>query len=42
MWEAHTYGKAFVHFAGRTECEVIAAMIASIGVKTEVRREWED
>lgn len=41
-WEAHTFGKAQVHFAGRTECEVVAAMIGSIGVKTEVRPEWED
>ena len=39
-WEAHTYGKAFVHFGGMTECELVAAMIATIGVRTEVRREW--
>lgn len=41
-WEAHTYGKASVHFAKQTECEIVAAMIGSIGVKTEVRPEWED
>lgn len=41
-WEAHTYGKAPVHFSGRDECELVAAMIASIGVRTEVRPEWED
>jgi ATP-dependent Clp protease adaptor protein ClpS len=43
MWEAHTYGKAPVHFSGdRTECDTAAAIISSIGVKTEVAREWED
>lgn len=41
-WEAHTYGKALVHFASQTECEVVAAMIATIGVRTEIRREWEE
>jgi ATP-dependent Clp protease adapter protein ClpS len=41
-WEAHTYGKAAVHFSERTECEVIASMISSIGVRTVVRPEWED
>jgi ATP-dependent Clp protease adapter protein ClpS len=40
-WEAHTYGKSEVHFADRSECEVVAHMIGSIGVQTEVRREWE-
>lgn len=41
-WEAHTFGKAPVHFAGRDDCEVVAAMIGTIGVRTQVRREWED
>ncbi|MFZ4508858.1 MAG: ATP-dependent Clp protease adaptor ClpS [Fimbriimonas sp.] len=41
-WEAHHYGKAPVHFASQSECDRIAAMIASIGVGTEVCREWED
>jgi ATP-dependent Clp protease adapter protein ClpS len=42
MWEAHTFGRANVHFAKLDECEIVAAMISSIGVRTEVRREWED
>jgi ATP-dependent Clp protease adaptor protein ClpS len=41
-WEAHTYGRALVHFANKTECELVAAMIASIGVRTQIRREWEE
>lgn len=41
-WEAHTYGKAPVHFAGRQECESSAEIISSIGVKTEVTPEWDD
>lgn len=40
MWEAHTYGKASVHFASKPECEVAADIIARIGVRTEVCREW--
>jgi len=42
MWEAHTFGKAPVHFADRAKCEDAAAIIASIGVKTEVALEWND
>jgi ATP-dependent Clp protease adapter protein ClpS len=41
-WEAHHYGKAPVHFSSQKECEVVAAMIASIGVRTQVRREWDE
>lgn len=41
-WEAHTFGKAPVHFSDQDECEIVAAMISSIGVRTQVRREWED
>ena len=41
-WEAHTYGKAPCHFAGRNECEIVAHMIGTIGVRTEVRPEWEE
>lgn len=42
-WEAHTYGKAPVHFSSdRAECDRAAAVISTIGVKTEVAREWED
>ncbi len=42
MWEAHTYGKAPVHFASREECERVANTIGTIGVKTEVAPEWDD
>ena len=39
-WEAQTFGKASVHFSSRNECEIVAVMISTIGVKTEVSREW--
>ena len=42
MWEAHTFGKAPVHFASKEECEEAARIISSIGVSTEVAREWDD
>lgn len=42
MWEAHTYGKAPVHFAAQSECEDAAGIIRTIGVKTEVSREWAE
>lgn len=42
MWEAHTFGKASVHFASRTECGEVAEVISAIGVRTEVTREWKD
>jgi len=41
-WEAQTYGKAPVHFATHKECEVAAGIIAAIGVKVEVAKEWND
>jgi ATP-dependent Clp protease adaptor protein ClpS len=41
-WEAHTYGEAAVHFAAESECVRVAHTIASIGVRTEVRKEWND
>jgi len=41
-WEAHTFGKAPAHFADRDECEIVAAMISVIGVRTEVRPEWDE
>jgi ATP-dependent Clp protease adaptor protein ClpS len=41
-WEADHYGKAPVHFAKKSECEQVASVISSIGVKTEVLPEWED
>lgn len=42
MWEAEVYGKAPVHFASRSDCEKVAEVMKSIGVKTEVTPEWED
>ncbi len=42
MWEAHTFGKAPVHFGAKSVCDEAASIIASIGVKTEVAREWND
>lgn len=41
-WEAHIYGRAQVHFSLRKECESVAKVIESIGVQTEVSREWND
>lgn len=41
-WEAHTYGKASIHFATQTACCAVASIVSNIGVKTEVRPEWED
>lgn len=41
-WEAHTYGKAPVHFSDRKDCVEIAGIISNIGVQTEVKPEWED
>jgi hypothetical protein len=41
-WEAHTFGKAPVHFASKDECETAGAIISSVGVKTEVTPEWTD
>lgn len=41
-WEAHHFGKTPVHFAELSECEIVAHMISSIGLKTEVRREWAE
>jgi hypothetical protein len=42
VWEAENYGKAAVHFASQEECAAAAAVISSIGVKTEVAPEWAD
>jgi ATP-dependent Clp protease adapter protein ClpS len=42
MWEAHTFGRADVHFAGRDECERVADVIATVGVRTLVTSEWND
>ena len=35
-WEAHHRGQAYVHFADREECDRVASIISSIGVRTEV------
>ena len=42
MWEAHTYGKSWVHFSSEEECNRVAEVIARIGVTTDVRKEWAD
>lgn len=42
MWEAHTYGKAPVHFASREECEQAARVIERVGIRTQVLPEWDD
>jgi hypothetical protein len=41
MWEAHTFGKSACHFGSEQECLRVAQIIGSIGVRTEVRKEWE-
>lgn len=41
-WEAHTYGKAWVHFGSREECKRASIVMEAIGVKTEVRKEWDE
>ncbi|CAN5578449.1 hypothetical protein BH11ARM1_BH11ARM1_01800 [soil metagenome] len=41
-WEAHTFGKASVHFASEQKCEEVAAIIESIGVRTQVTKEWPE
>jgi ATP-dependent Clp protease adaptor protein ClpS len=41
-WEAHTFGRAAVHFADRAECLAAAAIINTVGVRTAVCPEWED
>lgn len=41
-WEAHVYGQANVHFASEGTCREIAQLISTIGVKTDVRPEWEN
>jgi ATP-dependent Clp protease adapter protein ClpS len=42
MWEAHTFGKASVHFAAREECDDAATIISAVGVRTEVTLEWQE
>lgn len=41
-WEAHHFGQAPVHFAGEAACQAVAAIIGRIGVKTDVKKEWDD
>lgn len=41
-WEAHTYGRAAVHFDSRTTCQGVAAILTSFGIRTEVEPEWKD
>lgn len=41
-WEADAFGSAHVHFAEKEPCVAVAEMIESIGVATEVKKEWED
>jgi ATP-dependent Clp protease adapter protein ClpS len=43
MWEAHTFGKAPVHFhSAREECDRVASIIQTAGVKTAITPEWEN
>jgi hypothetical protein len=41
-WEAHTFGKAPVHFSSKGECQEAAKVIESVGIRTEVAPEWQD
>lgn len=41
-WEAHHYGEASVHFSTQEVCCAVACIISNIGVRTEVRPEWDD
>jgi ATP-dependent Clp protease adapter protein ClpS len=38
-WEIDRYGSCVVHRADRAECERVAEIISSIGVKTQVEKE---
>ena len=41
-WEADAFGKAPVHFASHDECVRICGTLGTIGLKTEVSKEWKD
>lgn len=41
-WEAHHYGQAPVHFDSEAKCHTIARVINTVGVETEVAKEWND
>ncbi|CEK15707.1 ATP-dependent Clp protease adaptor protein ClpS [Chthonomonas calidirosea] len=38
-WEIHHLGKSVVHHADKEECERVASIIATIGIRVEVRQE---
>jgi len=38
-WEIDHLGKSVVHHAGQRECERVAGIIATIGIRVEVREE---
>ena len=38
-WEVHHLGKSVVHCADQEECEGVAAVIATIGIRVECREE---
>jgi ATP-dependent Clp protease adaptor protein ClpS len=40
-WEAETYGKAPVHFASYEECAKVCRSLSTIGLKTELAKEWD-
>ena len=41
-WESDHYGKAAVHYASKQECDRVAEVIRTIGVRTDVVREWPE
>ncbi len=41
-WEAHTHGMAWVHFGSQDDCRKASLVMEAIGVKTEVRKEWDE
>jgi ATP-dependent Clp protease adapter protein ClpS len=38
-WEVDHLGKSVVHYASQEECERVASIIRTIGIKVEVRQE---
>src|SRR5579875_1058178 len=38
-WEIHHLGKSVVHHADKEECERVASIIATIGIRVEVKQE---
>ena len=41
MWEAHTFGRAWVHFSSEDECQRVADIINKGGVDASVQKEWD-